>query len=280
MSGGWNISGSARRICRKHEVSAERRCGMAGQGGGSVTRILSCTFARGGSKGVPGKNIRMLCGRPLIAWAVQAALGSRYISRQIVSTDCESIAGTACAWGAEAPFRRPAELATDTAAERLAWRHAIQTMEQLEQTRYDVLVSIPATCPLRQSEDIDRCIELLLSTDADIVVTATEAAANPYFNMITMDSTGSARIAVQPPGNVVRRQDAPDVYELTAVAYAARRDSVMNLDSIFAGRVRAVLVPRERAVDIDTPLDFELAEFLMQRRLTSEGMPQVLRRAA
>jgi len=79
---------------------------------------------------------------------------------------------------------------------------------------------------------------------------------------------------------VVRRQDAPDVYELTAVAYAARRDSVMNLDSIFAGRVRAVLVPRERAVDIDTPLDFELAEFLMQRRLTSEGMPQVLRRAA
>ncbi|MCE2795675.1 MAG: cytidylyltransferase domain-containing protein [Planctomyces sp.] len=245
-----------------------------------MTRILSCTFARGGSKGVPGKNIRMLCGRPLIAWAVQAALGSRYISRQIVSTDCESIAGTACAWGAEAPFRRPAELATDTAAERLAWRHAIQTMEQLEQTRYDVLVSIPATCPLRQSEDIDRCIELLLSTDADIVVTATEAAANPYFNMITMDSTGSARIAVQPPGNVVRRQDAPDVYELTAVAYAARRDSVMNLDSIFAGRVRAVLVPRERAVDIDTPLDFELAEFLMQRRLTSEGMPQVLRRAA
>jgi N-acylneuraminate cytidylyltransferase len=120
-------------------------------------------------------------------------------------------------------------------------------MEQLEQTRYDVLVSVPATCPLRQSEDIDRCVELLLSTDADIVVTATEAAANPYFNMITLDATGSARIAVH---------------------------------SIFAGRVRAVLVPRERAVDIDTPLDFELAEFFMQRRLTSEGMPQVLRRAA
>jgi N-acylneuraminate cytidylyltransferase len=96
----------------------------------------------------------MLCGRPLIAWAVQSALGSRYISRHIVSTDCDAIAGTASAWGAEAPFRRPAELATDTAAERLAWRHAIRTMEQQEQARYDVLVSVPATCPLRQSEDI------------------------------------------------------------------------------------------------------------------------------
>ena len=127
--------------------------------------------------------------------------------------------------------------------------------------------------------DIDQCVELVLNSDADIGVTATEAAANPYFNMITMDAEGGARIAVQPPGNVVRRQDAPDVFELTAVAYAARRDSVMNLDSIFAGRVRAVLVPRERAVDIDTPLDFDMAEFLMQRRLKSEGQPQVLRRA-
>jgi CMP-N-acetylneuraminic acid synthetase len=245
-----------------------------------VTQILSCTFARGGSKGVPGKNSRPFCGRPLIGWAIQAALGSRHISRHIVSTDSDAIAEAAVAWGAETPFRRPAELATDTAAERLAWRHAISAMEQLDSTRYEVLVSVPATCPLRFSEDIDRCIELLLSTDADIVVTATEAAANPWFNMVTVDSAGAVRIAAQPPGAVVRRQDAPDVFELTAVAYAARRDSVMQQDSIFQGRVRAVMIPRERAADIDTPLDWDIAEFLMQRRLANAVASAAILKAA
>ncbi len=245
-----------------------------------MTQILSCTFARGGSKGVPGKNSRPFCGRPLIGWAIQAALGSRHISRHIVSTDSDAIAEAAVAWGAETPFRRPAELATDTAAERLAWRHAISAMEQLDSTRYEVLVSVPATCPLRFSEDIDRCIELLLSTDADIVVTATEAAANPWFNMVTVDSAGAVRIAAQPPGAVVRRQDAPDVFELTAVAYAARRDSVMQQDSIFQGRVRAVMIPRERAADIDTPLDWDIAEFLMQRRLANAVASAAILKAA
>ena len=245
-----------------------------------MVQILSCTFARGGSKGVPGKNIRPFCGRPLIGWAIQAALGSRHISRHIVSTDSDAIASAASAWGAQVPFRRPSELATDTAAERLAWRHAISTMEQLERTRFDVLVSVPATCPLRISEDIDRCIDLLLSSDADIVLTATEAAANPWFNMITMGADGGVSIAARPPGVVVRRQDAPDVFELTAVAYAARRDSVMHQDSIFEGRVRAVIIPRERAADIDTPLDFDIAEFLMQRRLAAEAGPAVIRPAA
>ncbi len=245
-----------------------------------MTQILSCTFARGGSKGVPGKNIRPFCGRPLIGWAIQSALGSRHISRHVVSTDSDAIAEVARIWGAATPFRRPGELATDTAAERLAWRHAICTMEQLEQTRYDVLVSVPATCPLRFSEDIDRCIDLLLSTDADIVVTATEAAANPWFNMVTVDSAGAVRIAAQPPGAVVRRQDAPDVFELTAVAYAARRESVMQQDSIFQGRVRAVMIPRERAADIDTPLDWDIAEFLMERRLANAASPAGILKAA
>lgn len=245
-----------------------------------MLNILGCTFARGGSKGVPGKNIRMLCGQPLIGYAINAALASRYLHRQIVSTDSEEIAAVSRSCGAEVPFLRPAHLATDTIPERLAWRHAITTMEELEGTKVDVLVSVPPTCPLRNPSDIDRCIEMLLNSDTDIVVTATEAACNPYFSMITCDNGGFAKLAISPPGLVTRRQDAPTVYALTAVAYAARRDSVMNLDSIFHGRVKAVIVPRERAVDIDTQLDFDLAELMLQRRASEDSKALRLRRVA
>jgi N-acylneuraminate cytidylyltransferase len=246
----------------------------------AMEKILSCTFARGGSKGIPGKNIRILGGRPLIAHSIQCALSSRYITRQIVSTDCPEIAAVARSWGAEVPFLRPSYLATDTVPERLAWRHAIATMEELDQTRYDILVSVPPTCPLRHPEDIDRCIELLLSSDADIVVTATETSGNPYFNMITLDRDGFARLASNPDGLVTRRQDAPTVYGLTAVAYATRRDPVMTTDSYFQGRVKAVIVPQERAIDIDSPLDLEFAEFLLSRRNPAETVSTRRQRAA
>jgi len=247
---------------------------------GVMVNILGCTFARGGSKGVPGKNIRMLCGQPLIGYAINAARASRFLPRQIVSTDSPEIAAVARSFGAEVPFLRPAYLATDTVPERLAWRHAITTMEELEGTRVDVLVSVPPTCPLRDPSDIDRCVEMLLESDADIVVTATEAACNPYFSMISFDDRGLARLAVAPEGLVTRRQDAPAVYDLTAVAYAARRDSVLRLDSIFHGRVKAVIIPRERAVDIDSQLDFDLAELLLQRRAAVDSGTVRLRRAA
>lgn len=230
-----------------------------------MLNFLGCIFARGGSKGLPGKNIRRLAGRPLIAHAIETALQSRYLERVIVSTDDVQIAAVARHYGGQIPFLRPDELATDTAPERLAWRHAIETIEQLEGRRVDVLVSIPATCPLRTVSDVDRCVEKLLQSDADIVVTAAEATSNPYFNMITLDENELARIAVTPPGNVTRRQDAPPVYDLTAVAYAARRDPIFETDSYFQGRVRAQIVPKERAIDIDTEFDFQLAEFLMQR---------------
>ncbi|MCG8449788.1 MAG: acylneuraminate cytidylyltransferase family protein [Pirellulales bacterium] len=231
-----------------------------------MENIVGFIFARGGSKGVPGKNLRPLGGKPLIARAITAGLECRSLERIIVSTDCPRIAQTAREWGAEVPFLRPAELASDTAPERLAWRHAIEQMEKLEGQRVDVLISIPPTCPLRHPEDIDQCVESLLESDADIVLTATESDSNPYFNMITRDEQGVARLAIEPQGSVVRRQDAPQVFQLTAVAYAARRDPVFAYDSIFQSRASAVLIPQERAIDIDSERDLELAEFFLSRR--------------
>lgn len=234
----------------------------------NMPNTLGFVFARGGSKGLPSKNLRLLSGKPLIAHAIEAALACRSLNRVIVSTDDPEIADVAAGFGAEVPFLRPAHLASDTVPERQAWRHAIEQMELLEQERVDVFVSVPPTCPLRSPSDIDRTVDALISGDADIVLTAAETDCNPYFNMITIAGDGAAELAIRPTGHIVRRQDAPTVYELTAVAYAARRDPLFQFDSIFDSRASAIEVPRERSLDIDSEYDLQLAEFLISRRET------------
>ncbi len=228
--------------------------------------ILGAIFARGGSKGVPRKNIRPLAGRPLIAYAIETALASRYIERLIVSTDDDEIAAVAREYGAEVPFMRPAELARDDSPEWLAWQHAIRTMQVQWGEPLRAFVSVPATSPLRAVEDIDACIELLLASDADAVITVTPAARNPYFNMVTLDEAQTARLVMSGEASVHRRQDAPAVYDITTVAYAARPEFILQHNALFEGKIKAVVVPPERALDIDTELDFAFAEFLMQRR--------------
>ena len=225
-----------------------------------MPKVFAFIFARGGSKGIPRKNLHLLAGKPLLVHAIDTARASRHISRIFVSTDDTEIAAVARAHGAEVPALRPAELASDTASEWLAWRHAIT---DLAGEPFDVFVSIPPTAPLRSVADVDACIETLLGGDCDIVITASEAHRNPYFNMITRATDGTARIVIAPEGKVTRRQDAPAVYDVTTVAYAARPDFILRESGIFAGRVKAVLVPAERALDIDTQLDFDFAEFLL-----------------
>ena len=231
-----------------------------------MDKILGFVFARGGSKGVPGKNLRLLDGKPLIAHAIEAALRTKSLQRVIVSTDCPKIAEAAQQYGAEVPFLRPDDLASDKAPERLAWRHAVEYMETLEETPIDVFVSIPPTCPLRSPDDIDRCIDELILSGADIVLTTTEADCNPYFNMVTRDESGRVQLVMENSGKISRRQDAPVVHELTAVAYAARRDALFEYDSIFHSRAHSIIIPKERAIDIDTEFDLEMAEFFMERK--------------
>lgn len=227
-------------------------------------RVPALIFARGGSKGVPGKNIRPLGGRPLIAHAIAAARAATCVSRIVVSTDDDAIAETARAWGAEVPFRRPPELARDDSPEWLAWRHAIGELRRAGD-HVDTFVSVPATAPLRQAQDIDACVAKMAASNADIVITVTPAARNPYFNMVTLDPAGIARLAMSPDGAVVRRQDAPPMFDMTTVCYAARADFVLSAGSMFEGRVAAVLVPPERAIDIDSELDLTIAECLLAR---------------
>ncbi len=232
----------------------------------SDNQTCAFIFARGGSKGVRGKNIRKLAGKPLIAYAIEAAKTSKYINRVVVSTDNEEIGAIARDWGAEVPFMRPAELATDDSPEWLAWQHAInQVRSHYGKDSCPVFVSVPATCPLRKTEDIDNCIAALTAdNNSDIILTVTASHSNPYFTMVTYDEQGYASLAAKPPFQVTRRQDAPQVMDIVGVAYAARPEFILNLQGIWHGRVKTVEVPQERSLDIDTEYDFLVAELMLR----------------
>ncbi len=223
-------------------------------------------FARGGSKGLPGKNIRPLAGKPLIAWAIEHAQAVKRIRRVIVSTDSTEIAAVAKTYGAEVPFLRPAELASDQASEWLAWRHALEYIRSDEGVLPDAMVSVPATAPLRLPVDIENCLDIYEQGGADLVITVTEPHRNPYFNMVKQENDGLVGLVIPPTQGVTRRQDAPAVFDMTTVAYVANPVFVLTQTSVFAGRVKAAHVPLERSIDIDTLLDFEIAELLMSKR--------------
>lgn len=231
--------------------------------------VVALICARGGSKGLPGKNIRPLAGRPLIAWSIAQARAVPRIGRIIVSTDSEAIAAIAREAGAEVPFIRPAHLARDDSPEWLAWRHALGYLKESGGSYPDALIAVPATAPLRARADLESCLDLYAQGGADVVLTVTQAHRNPYFSMVKRESDGTVNLVIRPQGAVFRRQDAPVVYDITPVAYVARPEFVMTRDGIFEGRVLAVQVPAERAVDIDTIFDFTVAESLL--RLPSDG---------
>lgn len=227
-------------------------------------RAVAFIFARGGSKGLPGKNVRPLCGKPMIAWSIEHAKAVKRIERVIVSTDSDEIAAVARQYGAETPFMRPDELARDDSPEWQAWRHALNYLYESEGTLPDAMVSVPVTAPLRMPEDIERCLDDFEQGGVDVVVTVSEAHRSPYFNMVKRNLDGTVGLVIPPATNVARRQDAPAVFDMATVAYVARPEFVLNSNALFEGRVRAIIIPLERAIDIDTLLDFQIAECLMK----------------
>lgn len=230
-------------------------------------RHVAFIFARGGSKGLPGKNIKPLAGKPLIAHAIATARACPRLETVIVSTDDPAIAAVAREHGAEVPFMRPAHLAQDNSPEWLAWQHAIDWFQR-ERGDFDSFVSLPPTSPFRAVADVEACLDRLHDQpDTDIVITVRAAERSPWFNMVRLDPDGIARLVIAPNQGIARRQDAPPVYDITTVAYVARPAFVLSADRLFAGRVRTVQVPPERALDIDTPWDFRLAECIARWNL-------------
>ncbi len=223
--------------------------------------ILIC--ARAGSKGLPGKNIKPLNGVPLIGWSINVAKKINRVSRIFVTTDSQEIAEIALEYGAEIPFMRPKELSKDTSPEWLVWRHAINYFEKNNSETFDAILVLPVTAPLRSVDDINKCIDLFESEDVDSVITVSEARRNPYFNMI-VNNNNYASLVIPPASQIKRRQDAPEVFDMTTVAYIINKDFVKNHDGIFEGKVQSVIIPQERAIDIDDLTDFKIAEFFLK----------------
>ena len=225
-------------------------------------KTFAFIFARGDSKGVPGKNIRNLAGKPLLAYSIKMAQNIDEISRVFVSTDNQDIANIGIKYGAEI-IDRPVELAKDDSPEWLAWRHAIEWLENREEY-FDCFVSLPTTSPLRNKTDVVNCINLL-DEQTDIVVTISEASRNPYFNLVHKEED-YIKLVIEGKKSYSRRQDAPLVYDMTTIAYVTRPDYIKNNTKIFDGKVKAALIPKERSIDIDDEIDFKIAELLMRER--------------
>ncbi len=226
--------------------------------------ILATICCRGGSKGVPGKNIKPLNGKPLIAYTIESAKQSRYINELIISTDDSAIADIARSYGANVPFMRPAHLASDTASKWPVFIHAVETYEQLTGNTVDYLVDLDVTVPLKTYQDIDGAIQMALQNpDTDVVITGYEPERNPYFNMMEIGEDGFASIVKKGSKPIVRRQDAPKVYSLTPAAYVIKKSALYAYEHWSNAKCKIYEMPRERAVDIDTEIDFKIVEFLI-----------------
>ena len=223
-------------------------------------KVFAFIFARGGSKGLPGKNIRNLSGKPLLAHSINIAQSIDEVSRIFVSTDDQNIANIGVKYGAEI-IKRPMELAKDDTPEWMAWLHAIEYLENKGEY-FDCFLSLPTTSPLRNKSDVVKCINLF-NDQTDIVVTMSNASRNPYFNMVS-EKNGYIMLLAKDKKKHTRRQDMKNVYDMRTVAYVTSPDFIKNNNTIFDGRVKSVLIPKERAVDIDDEIDFKIAEMLIK----------------
>ena len=231
--------------------------------------VLCVIGARGGSQGLPGKNTKVLLGKPLIAWTIEAALQTPEIDKVVVSTDSKKIGAIARDFGAETPFFRPDFLSGPEVGKFDVWKHALESCEKYYNEEYEIFIDLDCTNPLREVSDISNIIKQLRGSivrGVDTVFTICEARKNPYFNMIVLDKNGLCKLPLNNETQIFRRQDTPKIFDLTTVCYVMSPKFILEKSHLFDGDLMMQHVPIERSVDIDTQLDFDIAEFLINRR--------------
>lgn len=230
-----------------------------------MSMVLAVVPARGGSKGILRKNIRMLNGKPLLAHAIDCGRACPDVDYLVVSTEDTEIAEIARDYGADVPFMRPARLAVDTAPMLPVLQHAVEQSEEHYGRRLELLVLLDPTGPLRTPDDVARCIELARGGNCDAVISGNRAHRSPYFNMVVPDGN-FVKLAAIPPAGVDRRQDAPLIYDLNTVVWVYSRRALMQEKARIPKKSKLYLVPSERALDLDTELDFEILEIIITGR--------------
>jgi CMP-N,N'-diacetyllegionaminic acid synthase len=237
-----------------------------------VGMTLLCTIcARGGSKGVVGKNIRELHGKPLLAWSIEQARQTGLFEAIAFSSDSDLLLETALKSGADIAVKRPDEMATDTAPKLPAIRHCLEQAIARTGNTPEIFVDLDVTSPLRLPSDIAGVVELLRQSGARNVITGATAHRSPYFNLVEARVDGSVGLSKVANPPIVRRQDAPRCFDMNASIYAWRVASFLENPAVFYPDTRLFEMPEERSADIDSDLDFMLVELLLRKRLESSG---------
>lgn len=237
--------------------------------GDAVTRL--CTIcARGGSKGVPGKNLRMVMGRPLLAWSILQAKESGLFAAVVVSSDSQDVLDAATAAGADLAVRRPDALATDTAPKVPAILHALNEGCRVLNVDPKVFVDLDATSPLRLPSDIVESVALLESSGATSVITGSRSRRSPYFNLVEERPDGTVGLSKPLANPVVRRQDVPRTFDMNASIYVWRTDRFRESPAVFYSDTRLFEMPEERSIDIDSELDFRIVASLLDERIRKQ----------
>lgn len=226
---------------------------------------LGTICARGGSKGVKGKNLRRLLGKPLLAYSIEQAKASGLFAAIAVSSDSDNILETAREYGADHLINRPDALATDQAAKLPVIQHCAAEVEHLRGQTFDTIVDLDATSPLRTVEDIRAAVVLLEEGDAMNVITGMPARRSPYFNLVELNGDGYVELSKPLTVPIIRRQDAPKCFDMNASIYAWKRSVLFESKSIFTTGTRLYVMPEERSIDIDSELDFAFVEFILSQ---------------
>ena len=227
--------------------------------------LLAIIAARSGSKSVKNKNIRELSGKPLIAHSIEQATRWGKYDKLIVSTDSQEIAEIASRYGAEVPFIRPAELATDTACKLDVLRHALVSAEEYYEMSFEAVLDVDVTAPVRTVADIENIVQIFQETSPDCVFSVVESRKSPYFNMVECGQSGEVRVCKPLPRCVTRRQDVPVVYAMNTSLYVYKRAFLLDAANKlpYSGKTEIYEMPEITAVDIDSELDFAYIEFLV-----------------
>lgn len=226
--------------------------------------VLGIITARGGSKGIPNKNIALLRGKPLLAYTIDAAKGSKLLMRTIVSTDSNEVAEVARSLGAEVPFMRPAELSTDSALALDVLSYVIRYIEEHDEQSFDYVMMLQPTSPLRTSEDIDACIRIAQETDADSVFSMKELPDFAPQKIKTIENGEITSFLQEEKGQSAPRHKGKKAYKRNCAVYLTRTELILKGDQ-FGKKSMAYVMPRERSIDINDPVDLELAEFWMKK---------------
>ena len=228
-------------------------------------KVLALIPARGGSKGLPGKNVRLLGGKPLLAWSVQAAKASKYVDRIVLSSDDAEIMAVARAAGCDVPFTRPADFATDSAGVQDVVIHALDSLGEA----FDYVVLLQPTSPLRSAADMDACIEACVAAGAPSCVSVTRPAKSPYW-MFFLDEDGTGHPVLGDDNTGKRRQELRQAYVLNGAVYVVEVARFRESLTFVGPQTRFHVMPEERSCDIDTLLDFSVAETLVASRLLGD----------